>query len=112
MKLLLSSFLTTAEQDKALAELIGKAPNETKVAYIENAHDIYDDEASLHEGRDAIKAKGYDVELVDLRDWRDDRAGLHQKLESKDAFLLAGGNPYYLRWLMKVSGADEIIIAL
>lgn len=27
-------------------------------------------------------------------------------------FLLTGGNPYYLRWLMKVTGADEIITDL
>ena len=33
-------------------------------------------------------------------------------LASKDMFLLAGGNPFYLRWLMKATGADEMIIEL
>ena len=37
---------------------------------------------------------------------------MREKLASKDLFLLAGGNPFYLRWLMNVSGADEIITEL
>lgn len=112
MKLLLSSFTTSAEQDDALAKLIGKEPNETKIAYIENAYDVYNDEASLIEGREVIRNKGYDVELVDLRNWKNDRGGLREKLESKDMFLLTGGNAFYLRWLMKETGADEIITEL
>ena len=112
MKLLLTSFLTSAEQDRAMAKLIGKEPKDTKVAYIENAYDVYNDEASLIEGRKEIKDKGYDVELVDLRNWKDNRDGLREKLAGKDMFLLAGGNPYYLRWLMKESGADQIITDL
>lgn len=109
MRLLLTSFMPSAEQDAALAKMIGKEPKNTKVAYIENAYDIYDDEASLIEGRDILKNKGYDVELVDLREWRNDSAGLRAKLASKDVFMLAGGNPFYLRWQMKKCGADEII---
>ena len=101
MKLLLTSFATSAEQDKELEKLLGKSLNETKVAYIENAHDVYNDEASLVEGRDEQRRKGYEVELVDLRRWRTDREGLREKLASKDMFLLAGGNPFYLRWLMR-----------
>jgi dipeptidase E len=112
MKLLLSSFTTSAEQDAALARLVGKEVHDMKVGYIENAYDVYNDEPSLIEGRETLKIKGYDFELIDLRDWRSDREGLRQKLASKDVFLLAGGNPYYLRWLMKVTGADEIIVEL
>jgi dipeptidase E len=112
MKLMLSSFTTYDEQDAALAKLIGKEPKDTKVAYIENAHDIYNDEASLIEGREILNAKGYDVELVDLRKWKTDNTGLREILAGKDMFLLAGGNPYYLRWLMKLTGADEMIVEL
>jgi hypothetical protein len=107
MRLLLTSFTTSEEHDAVLAGLIGKAPSETRVAYIENAHDVYDDEESLDHGRQDLKSKGYDVELVDLRQWRADRAGLREKLAGKDLFALAGANPFYLRWLMKVTGADE-----
>lgn len=109
MILLLTSFMPSAEHDKAVADLIGKTPHETKVAYIENAYDPYNDEASLIEGRDILKKKGFEIELVDLRKYTSDSDGLRRTLASKDMFLLAGGNPYYLRWLMKTSGADIII---
>lgn len=111
MKLLLTSFVTSAEQDAALAAMLGRSLRDLKVAYIENAYDVYDDEASLIEGREIIRAKGWDVELVDLRDWRgdDSRQALYDTLAGKDVFLLTGGNPFYLRWLMKASGADDMI---
>ena len=71
MNLLLSSFpLSTPRQDKAIAALVGKPINEIKIAYIENAYDVYNDESSLIEGREALRAKGWDVELVDLREWK------------------------------------------
>jgi dipeptidase E len=115
MRLLLTSFAPSAEHDAMLAELIGKAPSGTRVAYIENAHDVYDDEEALEHGRADLRSKGYDVELVDLRRWRGgaaDRGGLREALTGKDLFVLAGGNPFYLRWLMKATGADELITEL
>jgi dipeptidase E len=110
MKLLLSSFGPSPAHDAALVALVGKPLDEIRVGYIENAHDVYDDPSSLGEGRDGLQRKGYVFELVDLRDWRADRVGLRALLERFDAFLLAGGNPYYLRSLMQITGADEIII--
>lgn len=112
MKLLLTSMTTTEEQDAALASLVGKAPTDTKVAYIANAYDVYHDDATVLEGRDEIASKGFDVENVDLREWINDRAGLQAKLASKDVFLFTGGNPFYLRWMLKATGADEIITEL
>jgi dipeptidase E len=112
MKLLLTSFGTSAAHDTELEKLLGKDLRDAKVAYIENAHDVYHDDASLVGGREEQRRKGYDVELVDLRDWKNDRDGLREKLARKDMFLLAGGNPFYLRWLMRVTGADEIITDL
>jgi dipeptidase E len=112
MRLLLTSFATSPEHDALLAALIGKPPSRTRVAYIENAHDVYDDPEALDHGRQDLRSKGYDVELVDLRHWRTDRAGLRETLAGKDMFVLAGGNPFYLRWLMKVTGADEMIADL
>jgi dipeptidase E len=109
MKLLLTSFGTSIEQDKELEKLLGMKLTEAKVAYIENAYDVYDDVASLQEGRAEQRRKGYDVELLDLREWKNDQQALRQKLSSKDLFVLTGGNPFYLRWMMRVSGADEII---
>jgi len=112
MKLLLSSFGPSPAHDAALVELVGKPLDEMLVGYIENAYDVYDDEPTLIEGREALEHDGYRFELVDLREWRKDRAGLRGRLERFDALLLTGGNPYHLRSLMKVTGADEIITDL
>lgn len=113
MKLLLSSFGTSAEQDEALAQVIGKPMDQIRVAYIENAYDPYDDEAALIEGREILRRKGYaELNLVDLRHYRDDNTGLREALAHNDIFLFTGGNPFYLRWMMKISGADAIIIDL
>jgi dipeptidase E len=109
MKLLLSSFGPAPNHDAALAELAGKPLVELRIGYIENAHDVYDDPSSLGEGRDELRDRGYAFELVDLREWRADPGGLGNFLERFDAFLLAGGNPYYLRSLMRITGADEMI---
>jgi dipeptidase E len=110
MKVLLSSFSPSPAHDAALVDLVGRPLDQIRVGYIENAHDIYDDPASLEEGREGLRRDGYTFELVDLRDWRADPVGLRALLERFDAFLLAGGNPYYLRSLMQVTGADDIII--
>lgn len=109
MKLLLSSFGPSAAHDAALAELAGKPLGNVRVGYIENAHDVYDDPSSLDEGREGLDRAGYSFELVDLREWRDDQDGLAHLLGGFDAFLLAGGNPFYLRALMRRTGADEVI---
>lgn len=106
MNLLLSSFGPSPAHDAALVDLVGKPLDEIRVGYIENAHDVYDDPAALGEGRDGLRRRGYVFELVDLREWRADRAGLRALLERFDAFLLAGGNPYYLRSLMQTTGAS------
>ena len=109
MKLLLSSFGPSPAHDAALAELVGKPLDQIRVGYIENAFDVYDDPSALGDGRDGLRRDGYTFELIDLREWRTDRVGLQTLLEGFDTFLLAGGNPYYLRSLMQVTGADELI---
>lgn len=112
MKLLLTSFTPSTEHDHELEKLVGKPLSEIQMAYIENAYDVYNDEASLIEGREILKNKGYNFERVDLRRWKDDNTGLRELLASKDVFLLTGGNPYYLRWLMKLTGADVMLTEL
>jgi dipeptidase E len=109
MKLLLSSFGPSPAHDAALTELAGKRLGDIRVAYIENAFDNYPDQEPRDEGRESLRRAGYVYELVDLREWRADEPGLRATLGRFDAFLLAGGNPYYLRSLMKVTGADETI---
>ena len=109
MKLLLSSFGSPPAHDAALEELVGKPLGQIRVGYIENAYDVYDDEPTLVEGRESLRRDGYRFDLVDLREWREDRAGPADLLEGYDAFLLTGGNPFHLRSLMQLTGADELI---
>jgi dipeptidase E len=49
------------------------------------------------------------VEVVDLRSWLGNRDGLCALLAGKDVIWVSGGNGFYLRWILKESGADEII---
>jgi peptidase E len=63
----------------------------------------------LDDGRESLRRDGYTFELVDLREWRSDREGLRGLLGRFDAFLLTGGNPFYLRSLMKLTSADAVI---
>jgi dipeptidase E len=67
---------------------------------------------SLDEGRERLRRDGYCFDLVDLRHWRGDREGLADRLGGFDVLLLTGGNPYYLRSLMTLTGADSIITEL
>lgn len=109
MKLFLSSLGPWSEDDASLGGLAGKPLGRVRVAYIENAHDVYDDDESLEEGRASLNRDGYKYDLVDLRVWRRDRAGLAEYLKEFDVFLLSDGNPYYLRSLLKLTGADDVI---
>lgn len=109
-KLLLYSFELLEIHARELNKLAGKSPEAMRVALIENAADV---EPALQEWlpgiREKLKAFKYQVETVDLRDWKKDKKGLAEKLESKDVFCVSGGNTFYLRWIMKETGADEII---
>ena len=73
----------------------------------------YDDQAPrwTRDAR-ACAVDGYCFDLVDLRDWRSDREALAARLGGFDVLLLTGGNPYYLRSLMALTGADSIITDL
>lgn len=110
MKLLLSSFGPSPAHDAAMSRLVGKPLADVRIGYIENAHDVYADPAALGEGRDGLRRRGYSFDLIDLREWRSDPSGLAELLTGFDAFLLAGGNPYYLRSLMRATGADAMLV--
>jgi dipeptidase E len=115
MKLFLYSFAFTFsdEQSKALSNLVGKPANRTTFALIDNAADIIPDSAGwIEDARNTIRSKGYQTEVVDLREWEDNAQGLRNKLTGKDVIWVGGGNTFYLRWLMQKVGADKIITDL
>jgi dipeptidase E len=107
---LYSSFQISPENSAALNRLVGKDPKEITIAAIENATDIIDDAKDwVADSRNSLITHGGQVEVVDLRNWQKNPAGLREKLASKDVIWLCGGHTFYLRWMLKKTGADSII---
>lgn len=112
-KLFLYSLALSDEHAAALARLVGKSAGNITFALIENAADVVKNSSGWVEGiRDSLKIQGFQIEQIDLREWWDKQEELHEKLSSKDVIWLGGGNTFYLRWILKQTGADEIIRAL
>ena len=114
MKLFLySSYLMAPEHSLALSQLVGKAPASIRVAAIANATDVIPDaHAWVDESRESLKRHGAHVEPVDLRECRENPVGLRAHLARYDVLWLCGGHQFYLRWILRASGADDIITEL
>lgn len=109
-KLLLYSLSINERQYQALDRLVGKESTAIRIAFIENAADVIpDSEPWVRSIRHAFMRRGYQVEPIDLRVWQRRQEQLRLRLASKDVIWLGGGNTYYLRWILKASGADEMI---
>ena len=109
-KLFLYSLALSKRQAEALTSLAGKDARDMKFAIIENAADVIANAIDWLGGfRAMLQDNGYQLELLDLRDWTDDKEALYRKLASKDVIWLGGGNTFYLRWILKESGADVMI---
>jgi dipeptidase E len=111
MKLFLSSMAISSDQGSAFLRLTGKDnAQDVKIALIENAGDVEAvDAAWKHRNRDAIQALGYQIDLVDLREYLDGKKQVSPQLEKADAIWLGGGNTYYLRWILHETKADIAI---
>ena len=109
-KLLLYSMSLTEKHYAALEKLTGKKANDIYFACIENAADVIEGSEQWVPGiRQSLVDRGYRVETIDLRNWFQKPEGLYKKLQSKDVIWVCGGHTYYLRWILKESGADTII---
>lgn len=112
-KLFLYSMLLSENHFEALEKLTGKKTSDIHFACIENATDVIEGAAHWVPGiRQLLIKRGYQVECVDLRNWFNKPEALYKKLQSKDVLWLCGGHTYYLRWILKQSGADKIIKTL
>ena len=110
MKLFLASLAINDQQAIELAKLVGKDQKDIRLALIENAADGEDDPKEwVAQNREMIQSHAFAVEIIDLNQYRDDPDGLKAKLTSADVIWCGGGNTYYLRWLLKETGADKII---
>src|SRR6266567_3874741 len=110
MKFYLSSFKFGDRRDE-LAQL---APG-SEIAIIPNALDFRprDDETTIRSLQNKIERLddlGLDAEVIDLRDFFDDKASLKTTIESKDSVFVLGGNVFVLRQAMLLSGLDDVII--
>src|SRR2546426_173942 len=113
MKLFLASLAIDDRQAVELAKLVGKPQQDIKLALIENAADGEDGPKEwVAQNREMIQSHAFEVEIIDLKQYRDKTDTLKAKLGSKDVIWCGGGNTYYLRWLLKVTGADAIISEL
>lgn len=111
MKLFLSSRDIPNNLRDVFLNLVGKQATDIKFALIENAADPYTDDTKdwMFETRKNFESLGMQMTLVDLRLYKDDPESLYTVLKNVDVVWIGGGNTYYMRWLMKVSGFDTII---
>ncbi len=109
-KLFLSSVSISDAQSSEFVKLIGKPRNTIKLALIENAADVEDgSERWVLSNRRKIESHGFNVELVNLKQFTNRRIELLEVLQTKHAIWLGGGNTFYLNWLLKTTRCDDII---
>lgn len=111
MKLFLASLVINDSQAVELAKLVGKDQKDIKLALIENAADAYPEgnRAWVDDNRAAITSHDFDVEIIDIRRYKDKLDELKARLMTKDVIWFGGGNTYYLRWLLKNIGLDATL---
>jgi dipeptidase E len=111
VKIFLYSLMLTDNHIAAISALCGKEPYDTEVSLIENAADVVTEgpDGWVDDVRDSIRAVGYRLKLVDLREHLEKPDGLEPTLSSSDVIWIGGGNMYYLRWLLMRTAADRLI---
>lgn len=109
MKLLLTSNgLSNDSIAKAFAELIGKKPKDTKVAFIPTAANPERGSKDwLIDDLYRIKSRGYIVDIIELTALKSKE--VKKILEETDVIFVGGGNTYYLSYWMQKSGLFELI---
>jgi dipeptidase E len=113
MKLFLASLAINDQQAIELAKLVGKEQKDIKLALIENAADGEEGPKEwVAQNREMIQGHAFEVEIIDLNQYRGSADELKAKLAGKDVIWCGGGNTYYLRWLLKDVGADKVISEL
>lgn len=110
MKLFLTSKTISPTQAQPFKDLVGK--QEITIALIENAADVEHEKDWLYDNRRAFAAQGFQIDLVDLNEYRQKRKELQARLARADVIWLGGGNTYYLRWILRHTGADTVITDL
>lgn len=112
MKLFLYSFAFTLsdKQNTALNELVGKKSADISMAVIDAAADAIPDSAEwVGQTHDILQSRGYNIEILDLKELKN-KQNVRAKLADKDVIWVNAGNTFYLRWILRQTGADEAIV--
>lgn len=115
MKLFLTSQWLLPEFRQAFEQLIGKPLHQTKVVIIENGADDEPGEPSwMKNTRNSLIDAGMAVTQLDLRQYtnRKDHEKLRIILSSANVIWIGGGNTFYLNWILRDSGARDLIIEM
>ena len=92
------------------------APKNRKVAVISNAVDYYTDSKRKEKSQKKIFKKligvGLKPETVDLKCYFGKKKKLEKKLKEFGVFWVKGGNTFFLRKAMQLSGFDKIFLKL
>jgi dipeptidase E len=117
VKLFLTSLWLLPAFCEPFAELVGKPLDQIRVALIENGADDEPGEEPkwVKKARASLTDVGVTVTQVDLRKYTG-RNNNHDELKAlladHDVIWVGGGNTFYLNWILRDSGAAEIITEL
>ena len=110
MKLYLSSY-KIGEKTEELKKWI--YINGNKICLIPNARDIYPDSErktiGIQADVDELTELGFDVTVLSLKDYFNNKEELLNRLTEFKAFYVIGGNVFVLRQAMHLSGFDEYL---
>ena len=114
MKLYLSSY-KLGDETETLKRWM--ALTQKRVGYVPNAFDFTGmppENRVKHMDFDMneVRALGFSVEVLDLRDYFGKKDALREKLNQLDMLWVSGGNTFVLRQAMRLSGFDELIVGL
>lgn len=111
MKLYLSSF-KLGNKIEVLKDWIKS--NENKIALIPNSRDLKEKNEEEKEKilgyAKLLQDIGFDVEIIDLKDFFDNKKELNNEMKRFSAFCVVGGNVFVLRAAMYLSGFDKFLI--
>ena len=110
MRLYLSSYKVGNKKEE-LKKWIDEHGN--KICLIPNSRDMYPDSERKSSGIQAdvneLIDLGFDVTIISLKDYFENKEGLKSRLQEFNAFYVIGGNAFVLRQAMYLSGFDEYL---
>ncbi len=103
MKFLLTSiYANVAEQ---LPSLLTKKSEDTDVAFIATAADVYEDKSFVEIDREKLVSQGFKVKEIKLETFEQ----IKTDLDGCDVIFVAGGNTFYLLQETRKSGFDSLL---